>query len=68
MKPGRPRSVERPSKSRQSQEEPQLDDLNEEEAREIEELHYEKIKKGAKWSGLVNLDLMRGRLVAPLPI
>ena len=68
MQPGRPRSVGRPSKAKQPQEEPQLDELNEEEAREIDEPHYGKIKQGAKWSALVNLDQMRGRLVVPLPI
>jgi len=68
MKPGRPKSVGRPKKEQQPQEEPDLDDLNNVEANALDEEPFAKIKPGARWSGLVDLDMMRGKLVAPLPI
>jgi len=60
--------VGRPRKHSQPQEEPQLDDLNNDEVRAIDEVPYGKIKKGALWSGLVDLDHMRGKVIASLTI
>jgi len=68
MNLGRPRSVGRPRKQSQPQEEPQLDDLNNDEVRALDEVPYGKIKQGALWSGLVDLDHMKGKVIAPLTI
>ena len=51
---GRPRRVLEP------QEEPQHEDLMNEELRAQDEEPYAKIKPGAQWSGLVDVDRMRG--------
>ena len=59
------RSVGRPRKVIEPQEDDDLDDLKYEEAQDAAEPGSSKFKQGAQWSGLVDLDAMRGRTVAP---
>ena len=62
------RSVGRPRKVIEPQEEDDLDDIRYEEAQDAAEPSSTKFKQGAQWSGVVDLDTMRGRTVTPCSI